>query len=101
MSIKSLSEKYNAKKAVVSHNVKQKALAGLFGIAGFAGLQGLGSAALNTTAIIETISGVTEIFPSLGDMVVGIVPTILTLAVVGFIIGFFDKILAMVEKFIR
>lgn len=101
MSIKTLSERYNGKKAYVSAKAKQKARTVGLGIVGFGALSGVGSAALNTTAIIETITGVTDIFPSLGDMVVGIVPTILTLAVVGFIIGFFDKILAMVERFIR
>lgn len=99
MSIKTyVSEKISAYK---QKKYARKVLPVGLGIAGFGALSNVGSAALNTTAIIETITGVTTIFPSLGDMVVGIVPTILTLAVVGFILGFFDKILGMVEKFIR
>lgn len=56
------------------------------------------SMGINVADITGVISDMTGIFPSIGAMVVAIVPTLMILAVVGFILKFFDKILAMIEK---
>lgn len=48
---------------------------------------------INTTEIVEIMTSMTTIFPSMGSMVIAIVPTLLILAVVGFLLGFFDSIL--------
>lgn len=102
MSVRSYIQKKNSE---ISKRFKQKLLsAGIVATgtgAGVAALAGVGSAAINTTAIIGLITDATTIFPSLGDMVVAIVPTILTLCIVGFVTGFFDKILNMIDRFIH
>ena len=51
---------------------------------------------LNATLgpIIESI---VELIPSIIDLIVAIVPAVLVLAVVGFVIAFFDKILGMLK----
>ncbi len=59
---------------------------------------------INTTAIVEMITSMTTIFPSMGTMVVAIVPTLLILAIVAFLLGFFDSILDAIQgamKFTR
>ncbi len=50
--------------------------------------------ATNLTPIIE---GVTQIMPLFLDLVISMVPVVITLAVVGFLLGFFDKILGMIK----
>lgn len=66
---------------------------------------GLGAPAaaegINTTAIVEMITSMTTIFPSMGTMVVAIVPTLLILAIVGFLLGFFDSILEAIQGAMR
>lgn len=52
---------------------------------------------LNTTAIVDMIGSMTDIFPSMGNMVVAIVPTLLILAIVAFLLGFFDSILDAIQ----
>lgn len=49
--------------------------------------------AINWTNITDMINGVAGIMPSIGNLVVAIVPTILLLIVVGFIVGIFDGII--------
>ena len=63
------------------------------------GVMTVGNASANTTinftAVVDTIEAVTPIFGALQDLVVAVVPYILTLAVVGGLIGLikhlFDK----------
>lgn len=43
------------------------------------------------------LDSVTELIPSIIGLIVSIVPAIITLAVIGFIISFFDKILGMMK----
>ena len=55
------------------------------------------SAAINLSAISEVITAIVDIVPDLIDLVVGVVPIIVVIALVGFIVAFFDKILAMLK----
>lgn len=48
----------------------------------------------NLTPIIQ---GVIDIMPLFLDLVIAMVPVVITLAVVGFLLGFFDKILGMIR----
>lgn len=64
-------------------------------------LVGGASAAINTTAITEAISAFTDIMPSIGNMVTAIVPTLLTLGVVGFVMKFWNSILEMITSMVR
>ena len=50
--------------------------------------------ATNLTPIIQ---GVIDILPLVLDLVSAMVPIVITLAVVGFLLGFFDKILGMIK----
>lgn len=82
--------------------------AGSVAVAALAVKLGIGAPAaaetINTTAIIEMITSMTTIFPSMGTMIVAIVPTLLILAIVGFLLGFFDSILEAIQgamKFTR
>lgn len=50
--------------------------------------------ATNLTPIIQ---GVIDIMPLFLDLVIAMVPVVITLAVVGFLLGFFDKILSMIK----
>jgi hypothetical protein len=50
--------------------------------------------ATNLTPIIQ---GVIDIMPVFLDLVIAMVPVVITLAVVGFLLGFFDKILGMIR----
>lgn len=84
------------------------AAAGSVAVAALAVKLGIGAPAaaetINTTAIIEMITSMTTIFPSMGTMIVAIVPTLLILAIVGFLLGFFDSILEAIQgamKFTR
>ncbi|WP_440944969.1 hypothetical protein ACSAZL_12475 [Methanosarcina sp. T3] len=61
---------------------------------------GASASVINVSQITGILSDMGLIFPSFGDLVVAIVPTIMTLAVVGFILKFFDKILAMIDKLV-
>jgi len=49
------------------------------------------------TNLTPIINGVIEIIPLFLDLVVAMVPIVITLAVVGFLLGFFDKILGMIK----
>lgn len=52
---------------------------------------------INWTSLGDMMNGVTGIFPAMGNMVTGIVPILLTLAIVGFILYFFDAILDAIK----
>jgi hypothetical protein len=62
------------------------------------GLVASASAAIDLNATVGPIlDSVTELIPSIINLIVGIVPAIIVLAVVGFIVAFFDKILGMMK----
>ena len=56
------------------------------------------SDAINWTDFGLVISGFAGMIPSIVTLVVNFVPLLVILAVVGFIIGFFDKILYSLES---
>ena len=43
------------------------------------------------------VDGVISLMPTFLELVVAMVPIVITLAVVGFLLGFFDKILSMIK----
>lgn len=51
---------------------------------------------INWTSVIDMIEGAAGIFPSIGNMVVSIAPTLILLGVIGFILMFFDAILGAI-----
>lgn len=54
------------------------------------------SAEVDINATLSPILGqITEIIPSLIDLIVGLVPAIIVMSLVAFVIGFLDKILKM------
>jgi hypothetical protein len=55
---------------------------------------------INTTAITGMLSDVGVIFPSFGNLVIALVPTLMILSVIGFVFKFFDKILAMFDRLV-
>ena len=62
-----------------------------------AGLASGVMAEINLDAIGDVIQAIVGIVPDLIDLVVGIVPIIVVIALVGFIVAFFDKILGMLR----
>jgi len=56
---------------------------------------------VNWTEIGDLISGVGNIMPSIGNLVVAIVPVILILIVVGFVVGIFDSIISAIRDAFR
>lgn len=74
----------------------------IFGLCLFVSMVLIGPASANTTVdwteISSMLDGVTTIFPSIGAMVTGIVPTLLVLAIVGFILRFFDAIIEAISN---
>lgn len=73
----------------------------LAGSALIATIGGASAEVINTTMISGIFEDLGVIFPAIGNMVVTILPTIMILAVVGFAIKFFDKILAIFDKVIH
>lgn len=59
------------------------------------------SAALNVTAITDAVGSFSQIMPSIGDMVTSVVPTIMTLAIVGFVVRFYSQILGAISSFLK
>jgi len=69
-------------------------------------LVGMGSLMLVSSVSAETINwsnitaildGVVTLFPSILNMVLAIFPIIITLTIIGFVVAFLDKILAMIK----
>ena len=56
------------------------------------------SGAINWTDFGLVISGFAGMIPSIVTLVVNFVPLLIILAIVGFVIGFFDKILGSLES---
>lgn len=84
------------KQKLQKHTLKASA-----GIVSLAALTGGASAEFNTSAITSVLDGMITILPSMTNVVTEIVPMILTLSVLGFIVGFWDKILGIFDKFFR
>ena len=57
------------------------------------GLVGLASAEVNFTTISELIDAVTGLIPDFLDLVVAIAPLLVTVAIIGFVLKFLDRIL--------
>lgn len=55
------------------------------------------SANINWTELTSLLDGVVTIFPSIANMVAGIVPTLFYLIIVAFIMRFFNSIIHMIE----
>jgi len=55
------------------------------------------SAEVNLSGISEVITAIVDLVPDLLDLVIGIVPIIVTIALVGFLVKFFDRILGMLK----
>lgn len=63
-----------------------------------AGMVASASAAIDLNATIGPIlDSIVELIPGIINLIVAIVPAIIVLAVVGFIVSFFDKILGMMK----
>lgn len=63
-----------------------------------AGLVGTASADINWTAITDILDGMgTYLIPSFITLVTAAVPLLIIMAVVGFVMGFFDRILSMMK----
>lgn len=70
----------------------------LLGIVGMGmAFVGTASAAIDLSAISDLIDQVVLIIPGMIDLVVGVAPIIVVGALIGFIVLFFDKILAMIK----
>jgi hypothetical protein len=63
-----------------------------------AGLVGSASAAIDLNGTIGPIlDSMIELIPSIITLIVALVPAIIVMAVVGFLVSFFDRILAMLK----
>jgi hypothetical protein len=62
-----------------------------------AGIAYSASAAVNLTEITNLIQAIVGIVPDLIDLVVGIAPLIVVIALIGFLVKFFPKILDMLN----
>jgi len=49
------------------------------------------------TNLTPAIQGVVDIMPLFLDLVMAMVPVVITLAVVSFLLGFFDQVLGMIK----
>jgi hypothetical protein len=58
---------------------------------------GLASAAINFTPISELLQAVVSLIPDLMDLVVGVAPLIVVIAIVGFLVKFLDRIIQMLQ----
>jgi len=55
------------------------------------------SAAVDWTNITEILDGVVDLFPSILNLVIAIFPIIITISIIGFVVAFLDKVLAMIK----
>lgn len=70
----------------------------LGGLAAVGGLAASASAAVDINATVGPIlDSVTALIPTLINLIIAIVPAVITMAVVGFIVAFFDRILALIR----
>ena len=75
---------------------KVKALAAIVPLSGMVMAASAATMDLNGT-IGPILDSVVELIPSIVGLIVAIVPAVICLAVVGFIVAFFDKILGMMK----
>lgn len=76
-------------------SLKVRALGGL---AAVGGLAASASAATDINATIGPIlDSVTLLIPTIINLVIAIVPAVITMAVIGFIVAFFDRILGLMK----
>ncbi len=59
------------------------------------------TAEINTTSILEAIQAFVDIMPSITDMITTVVPAIMTLAIVGFVLKFFNQIIEMIGSVLK
>jgi len=59
------------------------------------------SMSINWTAIGDIIEGAGSIMPSVGSLIVAVVPVLLVLIVVGFVTGLFDGIIGAIQDAFR
>ena len=75
---------------------KVKALAGVVSLSGL--VMAASAATVDINASVGPIlDSVIEMIPTLINLIVSIVPAVIVLAVVGFIVAFFDRILGMMK----
>jgi len=55
------------------------------------------SAAVDWSNITEILEGVVDIFPAILNLVIAIFPIIITISIIGFVVAFLDKVLAMIK----
>jgi hypothetical protein len=56
------------------------------------------AATINWTDISEILTGVgTDLFPAIVTMIIAAVPILIIIAIIGFVLGFLDKILEMLK----
>lgn len=53
---------------------------------------------INVTQITGMLTDIGAIFPALGNLVVQIMPTLLILGIIGFVLKFFNQIIALISK---
>ena len=73
---------------------------------GTAGLTLISAASASVVPNWSDIVGIIQnlsytVMPQLGNLIMAVVPVIIVLALVGFIVGFFDKILELINRTIR
>ena len=56
---------------------------------------------INWTEIGNIIGGVADIMPSIGNVVMAVVPILILLTVVSFVLGLFDGIIAAISNALR
>ncbi|WP_406661569.1 hypothetical protein V7O66_03375 [Methanolobus sp. ZRKC3] len=78
---------------------KRLRVASLFSLVSMALMTGFASAeTVNWSEITTMLDGIVTIFPSISAMITGIVPTLMILAVVGFVMRFFKSIIKIIES---
>ncbi|AKB35522.1 hypothetical protein MSSAC_0932 [Methanosarcina siciliae C2J] len=90
--ISKFKEKFSRKNI---NSVALKSAAAISG--GVAVLSANASAAINTTAITESISAITGILPAMGDMVSAAIGPMMTIGIAMFCLRFFDDILGAIS----
>jgi len=56
---------------------------------------------VNWTQISDVITGAGELMPSIGNLVIAVVPILLILVIVGFVVGLFDGIIGAIQDAFR
>jgi len=55
------------------------------------------AATINWTEVTSILDGVVDLFPSILSLVLAIFPIVITITIIGFVVGFLDKILQMIK----